>query len=93
MGKQINDQNTWNEMFLDLEQSMSDVQSENKKLKESTLDTLDKLKKQLEDKRIIILSAYSYSELLRNDMYKYGWVHSLDYAIKLVKQHIEEIKL
>ena len=46
MEKQINDQNTWNEMFLDLEQSMSDVQSENKKLKESTLDILDKLKKQ-----------------------------------------------
>lgn len=48
MLKKVNDQNTWNELMLDLESSLIEVQKENKQLKESLNSILGILKKTLE---------------------------------------------
>lgn len=48
MLKKVNDQNTWNEIMLDLESSLIEIQEENKQLKESLNSILNILKKTLE---------------------------------------------
>ena len=48
MLKKVNDQNTWNELMLDLESSLIEIQEENKQLKESLNSILGILKKTLE---------------------------------------------
>ena len=48
MLKKFNDQNTWNELMLDLESSLIEIQEENKQLKESLNSILGILKKTLE---------------------------------------------
>mgnify|MGYP003112914973 CR=1 FL=1 len=48
MLKKVKDQNTWNELMLDLESSLIEIQEENKQLKESLNSILNILKKTLE---------------------------------------------